>query len=101
MNIVTFAEKRPALALSDYLRAQGIPNRVEAVEEGFSILVERADDAERALAEAQGFVSNPEDPKYWQASWQTGHLQKDAVYAPAPPVAAAWWGRAGWVQSSV
>lgn len=101
MNIVTFAEKRPALALSDYLRAQGIPNRVEAVEAGFSILVDRADDAERALAEAQGFVSNPEDPKYWQASWQTGHLQKDAVYAPAPPVAAAWWGRAGWVTRGV
>lgn len=96
MNLVTFTEKRPALAFSDYLRAQGIPNRIEAVEAGFSIFLEDAGDTPRALEEARGFVSNPDDPRYWQASWGSGTPQKEAVYAPAQDNGESWWGRAGW-----
>lgn len=102
MNILTFSEKRPALAFSDYLRSVGIPNRVEKTGEGFSIHLEQAADRDRAIAEAQGFVSHPDDPKYWQASWQTGAVQKEAVYAEKRENwLAAWWQRGGWVTRGV
>lgn len=98
MNILTFSEKRPALAFSDYLRSVDIPNRVEKTDEGFAIQLERADDVDRAIAQAQAFVAQPDDPKYWQASWQTGAVQKEAVYAEAQGGwLAAWWQRGGWV----
>lgn len=95
MNLVTFSEKRPALALSDYLRAEGIANRLQAVEQGFAIFLEDAADAPRALEEARAFVANPEDPRFWQASWQSGTPQKEQVYAPVD-VGESWWQRAGW-----
>jgi GlpG protein len=96
MNIVSFSEKRPALAFSDYLRVQGIPNRIEQDDKGFSIVLEQAADAERALAEAQAFVQHPDDPKYWQASWQAGSVQDAPVYARGQGVS-VWWRRGGWV----
>lgn len=96
MNLITFTEKRPALAFSDYLRVQGIANRVEAAKEGFAILLEDAADAPRALEEAQGFVTDPDDPRYWQASWQGGKPQQEAVYTDAVDNGAGWWRRAGW-----
>lgn len=102
MNILTFSEKRPALAFSDYLRSLGISNRVEKTGEGFAIHLERAADRDRALTEAQAFVAHPEDPKYWQASWQSGAVQKEAVYAQSRENwLAAWWQRGGWVTRAV
>lgn len=101
MIIVTFSEKRPALAFSDYLRSQGIANRVQAVDAGFAIAVEEPGDAARALAEAEAFVRTPEDPKYWQASWHAGQVQQEPVYAEAPPIAAGWWRRGGIVTRAV
>lgn len=101
MNLVTFSEKRPALAFSDYLRALGIANRVETVEEGFAIVLAREEDAPRALEEAQAFVAHPEDPRFWQASWASGRLQKEPVYAPPEDVGESWWERAGPVTRAV
>lgn len=101
MHIVTFSEKRPALAFSDYLRMQGIPNRVEATAEGFAIVLEQAEHAERALAEAQGFARHPEDPKYWQASWHAGRPQQVDIYEAASLETAGWWQRAGWATRAV
>jgi GlpG protein len=101
MQLMTLSEKRPALAFSDYLRAQGIPNRVEAAEGGFAIVLAQAEQGERALQEAQEFVAHPQDPKYWQASWHSGEVQKEAVYAAGEPATEAWWQRAGWVTRSI
>ncbi|MGH8492969.1 MAG: rhomboid family intramembrane serine protease GlpG [Moraxellaceae bacterium] len=99
MNILTFTEKRPALAFSDYLRSVGIANRVEKTDAGFAIHLEQEADRDRAIAEAQAFVTNPDDPKFWQASWQTGAVQKEAVYADTVREnwLATWWQRGGWV----
>ncbi len=102
MNILTFSEKRPALAFSDYLRSMGIANRLEKTDDGFAIQLAQASDADRAIAEAQAFVAHPEDPKYWQASWQSGAVQKEAVYAERQESwLAAWWQRGGWVTRAV
>jgi GlpG protein len=99
-NVVTFAEKRPALALSDYLREQGIPNRVEATEHGFAIMLDRPEQASQAVAEVQSFAAHPDDPKYWQSSWQTGTVEKQPVYGGSEGIV-AWWRRAGVVTRSV
>lgn len=96
MIIVTFSEKRSALAFSDYLRSQGIANRVQPGDGGFTVTVEAADDAPRALVEAEAFVANPADRKYRAASWQTGSVQDEAVYGASPPIALGWWRQAGW-----
>lgn len=96
MNILTFSEKRPALAFSDYLHSLQITNRIEEDDKGFSIVLAQAADQERALAEAQAFVTDPDNPKYWQASWQTGAVQKEAVYGqPKESGLAGWWQRGG------
>lgn len=96
MNLVTFSEKRPALAFSDYLRAQGIANRLLPVDTGYAIVLEDDADAPRALEEARAFAANPGDPRFWQASWQSGSPQKEAVYAAGEAPGASWWRRAGW-----
>lgn len=101
MEILTFSEKRAALAFSDYLRAQGIPNRLQANAAGFGIVLEQPEHAERVLQEAREFATHPDDPRYWQASWHAGEVQKEAVYGEAPPATEAWWGRAGWATRSV
>jgi GlpG protein len=101
MDIVTVSEKRAALAFSDYLRTQDIANRVEAREGGFAIVLEDPGHAERALQEAREFAAQPQDPKYWQASWQAGEVRKDAVYADTDSGTEAWWQRAGWATRSV
>ncbi len=103
MNIVTFSQKRPALAFSDYLRSLGMPNRLEENGEGFAIVLDDASQAERAMAEAQSFVANPEDPRYWQASWQTGKVQKEAVYQADTEgeSGGAWWQRGGMLTRTV
>jgi GlpG protein len=102
MNIVTFSEKRVALAFSDYLRSLDIANQIETTEAGFVIAVEQAAHTDAALAEAQAFAANPNDAKYWQASWATGQVQKQPVYAKAPSaISAAWWQRSGWCTRGV
>jgi GlpG protein len=95
MQLMTLSAKRPALAFSDYLRAQGIANRVETVDDGFAIMLEQEGDGPRALQEAEEFVAHPQDPKYWEASWHSGELQKEAVYVAGEPATEAWWQRAG------
>lgn len=95
MQIVTFSDKRPALALSDYLRTLTIANRVEQVDDGFAVILENEADAPRALEEVRQFIAHPEDPRYRQASWESGRPQKDAVYAEPSDNGAEWWRRAG------
>ena len=97
MNILTFSEKRPALAFSDYLRSLEIANRIETTADGFLIVLQQPEQSERALAEATAFVAHPEDPKYWQASWQTGKVQEQPVYSKTSGSALTdWWSRSGW-----
>lgn len=96
MNLITFSEKRPALAFSDYLRAQGIPNRVVSAEGGFAVALDNAGDGARALEEAQAFVAEPDHPRYRQASWHSGEPQEEAVYTGETDNGAGWWARAGW-----
>lgn len=103
MKLVSFPEKRPALALSDYLRSVGISNHIEHDADGYAILLAQNEDSARARQEVDVFVTDPGNPRYWQASWQAGQVQAEPVYADAgqPHAAAGWWQRAGLLTRSV
>ena len=76
IELTAFKEQRIALALSDYLRSLGIANHIEVEPDRFAIMLKSADDTERANHELDGFLHNPNDARYWQASWQTGQFVK-------------------------
>lgn len=99
MKLITFPEKRLALALSDYLRSVGIDNHITKDAEGHAILLEQDADSARARQEVETFVTDPANPRYWQASWQAGQVQAEPVYddASQPAATANWWARAGWL----
>jgi len=103
MKLISFPEKRQALAFSDYLRSVGIGNRIEPDVDGYAILLEQDADSARAQQEVDAFVTDPGNPRYWQVSWQTGQVQAEPVYADAsqPPATAGWWQRAGPLTRSV
>lgn len=103
MIVLTFTHKRLALAFSDYLRSQAIPNRVEQTAEGFAIVLEDMAQAERVRTEAEQFAVEPWHPRYRQASWQSGRPQQEPVYVREAQVSGAvlWWRRAGLVTRTV
>lgn len=89
-ELVAFDERRIALAFSDYLRTVGISNRVEARSDRFAVVLKDPLQLPRAQTELEAFVANPADSKYWQASWEAGHVQHDPVYKSAPDRVASW-----------
>lgn len=103
MKLISFPEKRPALAFSDYLRSVGISNHIEPDADGYAILLEQEADSAHARQEVDAFVTDPGNPRYWQASWQAGQVQAEPVYVDAnqPPATAGWWQRAGPLTRSV
>ena len=102
MKLVSFTEKRIALALSDYLSSIGMPNHLAQDTDGFAVLLEDPADFAQARQELEGFLTSPHDPRYWQASWQSGRTQVEPVYPDvATPVAMSWWQRAGFLTRSV
>jgi GlpG protein len=102
MKLVTFPEKRIALALGDYLASVGIVNHLAQEPDGIAILIDDAADYARARQELEGFLAAPNDPRYWQASWQSGQAQAEPVYANVDNTATTtWWQRAGMVTRTV
>jgi len=96
MKLVTFPEKRLALAFSDYLRSIGIASHLEHSGEGIGIVLESHQDFLPARAELDIFLATPDHPKYWQASWQSGQAQAEPVYKGSGMSAiSGWWRRAG------
>jgi GlpG protein len=76
IELTAFREQRIALALSDYLRSLGIANHIDVEPDRFAIILNNAEDTARANQELDGFLHNPNDARYWQASWQTGQIVK-------------------------
>lgn len=95
MKLVSLTEKRLALAFSDYLSSIGVANHVTEEEGAFSVNLEHEPDLPLARLELDGFLSAPADPRYWQASWQSGHVQETPVYDSGGAGVSRWWQRAG------
>lgn len=101
MRLLTVNEKRVALALKDYLASQKIAVKLVQNEEGFHLYAENEAQFEQATKEVESFIANPQDPKFWQASWHSGEVQKESVYGDGPLLKTNWWQKGGWVTKSM
>lgn len=86
-DLVVFEQQRIALAFGDYLRLRGIACRVRVGElpdgrPGHAVVLADAGQLAQAQAELRAFAENPQDPKYWSASWETG--EAPTVLQPLP-----------------
>lgn len=79
IELAAFNEHRVALAFSDYLKSVQIANTIEVEPDRFAIIINHPEDIDRARTELDGFIANPNDPRYWQASWQTGQVIKEPI----------------------
>jgi len=79
IELAAFQEHRMALALSDYLKSIGISNVIEVEPDRFSLILHHEQDSVRAEQELHHFLNNPQDARYWQASWQTGQVIKQKI----------------------
>lgn len=96
MKLVSFPEKRIALALGDYLSSIGMANHLQREDDGFAVFLDNPADFAQAREELEGFLTSPDDPRYWRASWHSGQAQAEPVYPDAEsPATRHWWHRAG------
>lgn len=79
IELAAFKEHRVILAFSDYLKSRGISNTIEVEPDRFALILHKEEDVELARQELQGFLQNPQDKRYWQASWQTGQVIKQKL----------------------
>lgn len=81
IQLLVLGDARMAQALVDYLATLGIPCELTHSELGVSVWL--AD--ERRLAQAQQevkrFLSEPNHPRYMEASWQSGHADARIDYS--------------------
>ena len=68
--LVSLNNIRAALAFSDYLNANGIPNQLKQSSGEAHIYIVNDADEVPARDEARRFEENPTDPRYLEASWQ-------------------------------
>lgn len=98
IELAAFSEHRLALAFSDYLKSLRIANTIDVEPDRFAIVITHPEDIDKAQIELDGFLQNPSDPRYWQASWQTGEVIKQPVGAQgvgAKDVLSNLWQRSG------
>lgn len=99
IELAAFNEHRIALAFSDYLSSLNISNHIDIEPDRFAIMLNQPDDSERAKQELADFLRNPNDTRYWQASWQTGQVIKQPINAEKnlslSDIASNLWARSG------
>ncbi|MCU4674358.1 rhomboid family intramembrane serine protease [Catenovulum sp. 2E275] len=83
LTLAVFGNIRAAKAVSDYLHQNNIENQIIHKEDGFHLLCEQDSDLDNARILLDDFVKNPNDDKFWAASWDRG--QVDDLSANQPP----------------
>lgn len=104
IELAAFKEHRVILAFSDYLKSIGISNSLEVEPDRFALILHKEEDVDRAQQELQRFLSNPQDKRYWQASWQTGQVIKQKIDSETTGVSDILqnlWARSGVLTLSV
>lgn len=72
VEIGRLSSPRAVMALTDYLKSQGIETHIEHTAQGSAIFVLNERNAIAAQREFAAFIHNPMDSKYLQASWEVG-----------------------------
>jgi len=75
-----FEHLRLAQAFSDYLTNLEIANIIEKNEFYHQIIIINKTQLIRAQSELAHFLDNPTDKKYLSASWESGHIEKNASH---------------------
>ncbi len=74
----TITDKQDATRLSDYLIAEGIPNKVEPVGEAWAIWIRDENQLERGREELARFQAEPHDPRYKEAASVAKQVRREA-----------------------
>ena len=78
--LIAFNQQSPAHLLANYLTSQHIQAAVVQHDKEFVVVLDNHDHLDRAKIIADGFLTNPTDPKYQQAAWDNG---KNVRLAPS------------------
>ncbi|MED5490006.1 MAG: rhomboid family intramembrane serine protease GlpG [Pseudomonadota bacterium] len=70
--LIAFNQQSPAHLLANYLTSQHIQAAVVQHDKEFVVVLDNHDHLDRAKIIADGFLTNPTDPKYQQAAWDNG-----------------------------
>ena len=94
---------RAAQAFCDYMKTRQVKVIYEHREDQFVLLLERPEDEDFACAELRSFLSNPQDPKYLDASWSHGTTDRWFTFQGAGKGEGLkrFWRRAGLVTKSL
>ncbi|WLI77975.1 rhomboid family intramembrane serine protease GlpG [Kosakonia sp. H02] len=87
LMITSFANPRVAQAFVDYMQTQGVILTIQHHEQSDIWLADESQ-AERVRSELARFMENPADPRYFAASWQSGHTNSGLHYRRFPVSAA-------------
>jgi len=74
----TITDKQDATRLSDYLIAQGIPNKVEPAGEAWAIWIRDENHLQQSREELTRFQAEPNDPRYKAAAQTAKQVRREA-----------------------
>ena len=78
--LIAFNQQSPAHLLANYLTSQDINANVVQHEKEFVVVLDNNEHIDRAKVIAEDFLTNPTNPKYQQAAWDSG---KNVQLAPS------------------
>ena len=99
--LAKFENPRVAQALVDYLNLKGIRCEQHKQDEGFVIYLMDARDELNARKELDAFVANPNDPKYLDASWNSGVQLNTSLSSGMPDFIGNIKSQSGWLTQLV
>ncbi len=81
IQLLVLGDARMAQALVDYLATLGIPCELTQSELGVSVWLADERRIAQAQQEVKRFLSEPNHPRYMEASWQSGHADARIDYS--------------------
>ncbi len=81
IQLLVLGDARMAQALVDYLATLGIPCELTQSELGVSVWLADEQRLAQAQQEVKRFLSEPNHPRYMEASWQSGHADARIDYS--------------------
>lgn len=101
-SIAAFEHPRLAQALADYLTIQQIKCKVIEQDNQYLLLIEDYQDMDKARPIVEDFISNPNQQKYLQASWQRNDVNQLSVKGTGiATIFQTIWQQTAWLSRSI
>lgn len=95
-TLVILGNIRAAKALSDYLHQHKIESHIQKEEDGFHLMFDESSDIETAKRLITEFAENPNDDKFWTASWNRNEVEDlSSEQTQAEPIISKVWQQTG------